>query len=229
MTRVRRTKVVSAVVSLMLVGAACAARAPQSLQRSTYSAPTALPAPQRVGGMSLDQALATRRSVRTFSARQLSASQLGQLLWAGQGITSQDGKRTAPSAGGLYPIELYAVVGNGLWHYLPVGHRVEIRAAPNLHADLQKAAFGQQAAGQAPQVIAVAVAYDRTTAKYGARGRAYVDMEAGHVAQNILLQAAALRLAAVPIGGIDQFRCATVLGLPPDETVAYLIPTGFPG
>ncbi len=176
--------------------------------------------------MSLDQALATRRSERSFTDTVLSKAQWGQLFWAGQGVTSADGKRTAPSAGGLYPVELYAVVGKQLWHYLPVGHRVEIRSLLASRDDLQVAALNQPAVGEAPQVLVVALVYGRVTAKYGARGHTYADMEAGHVAQNVLLQATALGLRAVPIGGLDPRRCASVLGLPPDETVSYVIPVG---
>ncbi len=176
--------------------------------------------------MSLDEALATRRSERSFDGTVLSKAELGQLFWAGQGITSSDGKRTAPSAGGLYPVEMYAIVGNQLWHYLPLGHRVEIRSLLGSRSDLQSAAFNQSAVGGAAQLLVIGLAYHRATAKYGARGHAYADMEAGHVAQNVLLQATALGLAAVPIGGLEPRRCAAVLGLPPDQVVSYLVPVG---
>ncbi len=223
----RRLGLAAAVLTL---AAACTARAPASVTQPSagYAPPIALPAPATAGGMSLDRALAARRSARSFRQVQLSSTQLGQLLWAAQGITSADGKRTAPSAGGLYPVEMYAVVGGQLWHYLPAGHRVQIRSLGASRSELQAAALDQPAVGEAPQVLVVALAYDRVTAKYGGRGRTYADMEAGHAAQNVLLQAVALGLAAVPIGGIDPHRCAALLGLPPDQTVAYLIPVGAP-
>ena len=93
-----------------------------------YGAPTRLPAPAQDGTVSLERAIALRRSVRTFGADPLPQEMIGQLLWAGQGITDPNGKRAAPSAGALYPIELYVVTSSQVMHYLPDGHRVETRA-----------------------------------------------------------------------------------------------------
>ncbi len=226
----KRVSRIAAGLAMVVLSTACSARAPESATNpaARYAPPITLPAPSLRGGMPLVESLATRRSERSFNATVLSEAQLGQLLWAAQGMTSRDGKRTAPSAGGLYPLEMYAVVRNQLWHYLPLGHRVEIRTVFGSRSDLQSAALNQSAVGDAPQVLVIALAYRRATAKYASRGRAYADMEAGHVAQNVLLQATALGLAAVPIGGIDPSRCAAVLGLPPDQTVSYLIPVGVP-
>lgn len=218
-----------AVAALVLVLGGCASQAPPWVRSGAarYGTPVALPAPATTGPVPLEQAIDRRRSVRSFRAEQLSLATIGQLLWAGQGVTSQDGKRTAPSAGGLYPLELYVVTPSELIHYLPAGHQVEIRPEPDIRPDLEKAAFDQGPVATAPDVMVVAAAPDRTSAKYGARADTYVDLEAGHAAQNVLLEATALGLAAVPIGGLDPARTAAVLALPPDQTVIYLIPVGL--
>jgi SagB-type dehydrogenase family enzyme len=191
-----------------------------------YGRPVALPAPVTDGAVSLERAIALRRSVREYAAEPLPLATLGQLLWAGQGVTSADGRRAAPSAGALYPLELYVVTPTQVLHYLPAGHRVEARATPDLRPDLRAAAFGQQPVAAAPQIVVVAGVAARTTRKYGARGQAYVEREAGHAAENLVLQAAALGVAAVTIGSLDPEGAARVLILPPGEQVLYLIPVG---
>jgi SagB-type dehydrogenase family enzyme len=225
----RARSLAAGVIAGAVVLGGCATPAPSWVHSAaTFGSPSVLPSPVTTGGMALDRALATRRSARSFAPTPLPTGIIGQLLWAGQGITSADGKRTAPSAGGLYPIELYVVDATRLIHYLPAGHRIEIRPEADLRPELQDAAFGQGVIGAAPQLVVVAAVYARTAAKYGARAHGYVDLEAGHVAQNILLQATALHLAAVPVGGLDGARAAQVLSLPPDQTVLYLVPIGWP-
>jgi SagB-type dehydrogenase family enzyme len=206
----------------------CARRAPSWVRErgARYGEPTALPPPSLDGTVSLEQALALRRSAREYRQDPLPIATVGQLLWAGQGVTGPGGKRTAPSAGALYPLELYVVTPSQVMHYLPAGHRVEIRAAADLRPELRTAAFGQESVGAAPVVLVVAAVEARTRHKYGPRADAFVDREAGHAAQNILLTAAALRLAAVPVGSFDTARAAVVLALPPDQHVHYLLPVG---
>ena len=187
-----------------------------------------LPKPVRSGGAPLTDALSQRRSVRDYTAEPLQLAELSQLLWATQGLTSEVGQRTAPSAGGLYPLELYAVTAD--WHgrYDPVGHRLEILGAEDLREALSRAALDQTAVAEAPVVFAIAAVYARTEAKYGGRTERYVVLEAGHAAQNLLLQATASELAAVPIGAFHDDEVQQVLGLPPDHEPLYLIPVGHP-
>ncbi len=192
-----------------------------------YGKPVALPAPATDGSMSLEQVIERRRSQRSFRPDPLSVAIIGQLLWAGQGITSADGKRTAPSAGALYPLELYLVTQTEVLHYLPEGHQVESRAATGLRSALQAAALGQEPVGAAPVIVVVAAVPGRTQARYGTRAAAFVQLEAGHAAQNILLEATARGLAAVPIGSFHQARAAAVLALPTGQAVLYLIPVGL--
>ena len=206
----------------------CARRAPAWVRerRARFGEPIALPPPPRDGGMTLQRALATRRSMRAFRPDPLPLATVVQLLWAGQGVTRADGKRTAPSAGALYPLELYAVTSSQVMHYLPAGHRVEVRATADLRAELKAAAFGQEPVAAAPVVLVIASVADRTRRKYGPRASAFVEREVGHAAQNVLLSATALDLAAVPIGSVDGARAAVSLALPPDQRVHYLVPVG---
>lgn len=195
--------------------------------QARYTREIALPRPKVAGALSLEEVIARRRSVRTFTPRPLPIGTIGQLLWAGQGITSPNGKRTAPSAGALYGLELYAVTKAQLMHYLPHGHRVEMRDTPDLRPQLGALAQGQTFIEAAPLVIVVAANPDRLSQRYGARAKAYTDIEVGHAAQNMLLQAVALRLAAVPVGAVDTTLAARRFALPPGQAVVYLLPVGF--
>jgi SagB-type dehydrogenase family enzyme len=189
----------------------------------------ALPTPLASGAMSLEEALARRRSMRDFAATPLSPGELGQLLWAAQGITSQDGRRTAPSAGALYPLELYAVTAEAVYHYEPGGHRLSVHLPGDRRPELYAAALSQAPVLEAPAVLVIAAVVERTERKYGAeRSPRYVHLEAGHAAQNILLQAVALDLGAVPVGAFYDDRVQQALGLPADHQPLYLIPVGHP-
>jgi SagB-type dehydrogenase family enzyme len=218
----------AAVCSALLLG--CAADAPESVTGRTqrFDDVTDLPAPNVTGEMSLEQALVERRSIREFGPAELTAATIGQLFWAGQGITDDRGYRTAPSAGGLYPLELYAITTTGVSRYLPDGHRVESRSDIGTRSALSDAVFGQEYVEAAPVVFAVIGVAARTEAKYGALAAGFVEREAGHAAQNMLLQATALGLAAVPVGAFDPAAVARLLALPPGHDVLYLIPVGEP-
>ena len=186
-----------------------------------------LPPPRTAGSTSLEEALARRRSVRAFSAEPLMDGEIGQLLWAAQGLTGESGRRTAPSAGALYPLELYAVTPDGLWHYLPESHALTRLSTEDLRVELRRTALDQDAVGAAPLVVVIAGVVERTAIKYGPeRAARYVQLEAGHAAQGLLLQAVALDLAAVPIGAFVDSDVARVLGLPPNEAPLYLLPVG---
>lgn len=188
---------------------------------------TGLPAPVLTGAMSLEEAIAARRSVREFENTPLTPKQVSQLCWAGQGITEPGrGYRASPSAGALFPIELYVVTADGVDHYEPRGHRLERHASGDLRQSLQGASLHQDAVGQAPACMVITAVVKRTAQKYGDRAERYCFMEAGHVAQNILLQATALQLGGVPIGAFEDKEVATVLKLPKDHRVLYLLPVG---
>ena len=175
---------------------------------------------------SLEETLAQRRSVRQYTDQPLTMEEISQLLWAAQGVTRDWGARTAPSAGALYPLEVYVATPEGLYHYLPDGHRAEMLSQEDLRRALARAGLDQSAIHDAPAVFVIAAVYARTSGKYGKRAERYVKLEAGHVGQNILLQAVALDLGGVPIGAFHDDQVQRALGLPANYEPLYLIPVG---
>ncbi len=187
-----------------------------------------LPTPSQSGEISLEEALTRRRSIREYTEEGLTSEEISQLLWAGQGIADPRGFRTAPSAGALYPLELYLATQEGAYHYLPSSHGSALVSEEDLRGGLWEAGLKQDALREAPAIIVVAAVYARTEGKYGPRAERYVKLEAGHAAQNILLQAIALGLGAVPIGAFHDEKVQEVLALPSDHKPLYLIPVGHP-
>ncbi|MFN3762948.1 MAG: SagB/ThcOx family dehydrogenase [Anaerolineae bacterium] len=189
-----------------------------------------LPTPRLDGARSLEAVIAARRSVRSFTSQELTLEEIGQLLWAAQGITGpKEYLRAAPSAGGCCPLEFYVCWKEGVWRYHPQGHRLTRHRPEDIRAQLAEAAWNQRFLAQAPAVFAISAVFPRTTRRYGERGRVrYVPMDVGHAAQNLLLQAVALGLASVPVGAFDDAAVARVLALPPDEEPLYLLPVGHP-
>ena len=186
-----------------------------------------LPRPRIKGGSSLEDNLARRRSVRSYTDQNLTIEEIGQLLWAVQGITDATwGLRSAPSAGALYPLEIFVVLPVGVYHYEPAHHQVTRTISADLRPSLQNAALGQEAIGQAPAVFIIAAVYERTAIKYGQRAARYVHLEAGHACQNLLLQATALGLAGVPIGAFYDDKVANALKFEKNITPVYLVPIG---
>ena len=182
--------------------------------------------------MSIEEALLRRRSVRDFGAASMMLEDLGQLLWAAQGLTERSGYRTAPSAGALYPLELYVLAGMvqtcppGLYRFLPQEQALERVAGGDVRAALSRAALEQAFVAEAAAVLVICAVYERTTAKYGQRGVRYVHLEAGHAAQNVYLQAVSLRLGTVAVGAFSDDHVKQVLGLPTQEEPLYLMPVG---
>lgn len=188
-----------------------------------------LPKPRLKGEVSVEEALSRRRSIRSYTDRPLTLQAISQLCWAAQGITREEtGFRTAPSAGATYPLELYVVWEKGVYRYDPRSHRLEARVAQDKRGDLAQAALGQRMVAQAPAVFVISAVYERTGRRYGRRAVRYVHMEAGHVGQNIALQAVALGLGSVPVGAFHDGDVAEVLELPKDEAPLYIIPVGEP-
>ncbi|MCX8067381.1 MAG: SagB/ThcOx family dehydrogenase [Anaerolineae bacterium] len=189
-----------------------------------------LPPPRTDGPMSLEAAIAARRSVRSFTSQDLTLEEVSQLLWALQGITGpKEHFRAAPTAGACCPLEVYVCRADGVWHYRPQGHRLERHLTEDVRARLVEAAWNQSFLAQAPVVFAISAVFSRTTRRYGERGRVrYVPMDVGHAAQNLLLQAVALGLGSVPVGAFDDAAVARVLSLPREEEPLYLLPVGHP-
>ena len=199
----------------------------------TLSAQTSkikLPDPVTRGKISLEETLSKRKSVREYTREPLNKKEISQLLWAAQGITHEGWKRTAPSAGATYPLEIYLVVNRaeglepGLYHYLPSEHTLELKKSGKFGKKLAEAALNQEMIEKAPIDIVITALYQRTTSRYGDRGRRYVYMEVGHVGQNIYLQAEALGLGTVVVGAFRDDRVKKLLGI--DEKVLYIMPVG---
>jgi SagB-type dehydrogenase family enzyme len=188
-----------------------------------------LPAPMLKGSMSLEEAIRHRRSLRQFADRPLTQEQIGQLCWAAQGITDpESGHRTAPSAGALYPIDLYVVTREGVSLYVPKGHLLRRHKPGDVREALAKAGLRQEAIQQSGACFVITAVPERSARKYAGRAERYCLLEAGHIAQNILLQATAMRLGGVPMGAVHDDAVAQVLGLAPDQRILYVVPVGHP-
>jgi len=154
------------------------------------------------------------------------------LLWAAQGITDPSVGRTAPSAGALYPLEVYVLAGtvtglaHGIYKYKPQGHELVKVADGDKRAELSRAALGQAWIRDAAAVIVFSAVYERTTQKYRERGLRYVHIEIGHAAQNVALQAVSLKLGTVPIGAFYDEEVKKVVKMGDREQPLYIMPVG---
>ena len=192
-----------------------------------------LPKPRTVSDTSIEQTLLKRRSIRDYMAEPLNLQEVSQLLWAAQAITeTKYSFRTAPSAGALYPLETYLVVGlvedlaQGAYHYIPEQHQIIKVIDGDIRRELALAALSQEWVKNGAISIIFTSIYERTTQKYGERGIRYVHMEVGHAAQNVYLQAVALDLGIVVIGAFLDDTVVKLLNLSRDEHPLYIIPVG---
>ena len=200
-----------------------------------------LPSPQTDGNISVEKAMANRRSQRRFQDREISAEQLSQILWAAYGVTEpkpnypflRGGLRTAPSAGALYPFEIYVAVGKvkdieaGVYKYVSQDHKIIRTIDKDMRDELCMAALEQNMVREAPVTVIYSAIFSRMTNKYGERGRErYVCMDLGHSAQNIYLQAEALHLGTCSIGAFIDSKISQTLQLPENEEPLYLMPVG---
>lgn len=189
-----------------------------------------LPIPDTVGAVPLETCIAKRRSIRRYKDEPLTRVQLSQLLWAGQGMTDpKRGYRAVPSAGATFPAELYTVFHEGVYHYLPREHSLEPHLDGDIRPALCKACLGQGFVRQAPLSVVIGMIPSRTTGHYGARGHAYVGYEAGHIAQNLHLQAIALGLDSVAVGAYNDNAVAEAVHLPKDTDPVYIVCIGKAG
>jgi len=191
-----------------------------------------LPVPQFDSGTSIEKSLIERRSIRQYRDKDLTMGELSQLLWAAQGVTSRRGYRTAPSAGALYPLEIYIAAGKvsdlapGIYKYEPDEHNLLKTCDGDKTINLWRAALEQSPIRNAPVVLIFCAIYERTTRKYGERGVKYVHMEVGHSAQNVCLQAISLGLGTVVIGAFNDKEVKRVLKLEADEWPLCIMPAG---
>lgn len=191
-----------------------------------------LPPPKYESNISVEQALFQRRSIRDYKDAPLTLAEVSQLLWAAQGITNQKGYRTTPSAGALYPLETYVVVGNveglttGVYKYKPDQHELINVLVGDKRSELAAAALNQPPVKDGAIDIVFSAIPERTTRKYQERGIRYVFMEVGHAAQNVYLQAVALNLGTVVIGAFTDSEVKEILNMPDNEHPLYIMPVG---
>lgn len=192
-----------------------------------------LPKPRKIGQSSLEELLLKRRSRRRYRNTTMGFDQLSQLLWAGQGINnSREGLRTAPSAGALYPLELYCITGGidkldaGIYKHQVKGHGLKTVASGDFRKQLADIALEQEWLQQANVIIIFSAVKWRTQRKYGRDSQRYILIEVGHIAQNILLQAESLGLSAAVIGAFYPAQIRRLLKLPKSETPLYILSVG---
>jgi SagB-type dehydrogenase family enzyme len=192
-----------------------------------------LPEPILDGDVSLEAVLLKRRSVREYGARLLTQADISQLLWAAQGVSGpKPYKRTAPSAGGLCPLELFVLIGEvegieiGLYRYKAGEHGLVRVNDQDLRLEVGRAAAGQTWLAEAPVVFVFAAVYERTTVKYGERGFRYVHMDAAYASENLHLQAVALQLGTVVMGAFVDDQVHQVVGMEEDERPLIIMPVG---
>jgi SagB-type dehydrogenase family enzyme len=194
-----------------------------------------LPEVRKKSEVPLEVAIQRRRSVRHYRQSALNLHQISQLLWSAQGMTER-GYRTVPSAGATYPLKIFLVAGQrgveglpeGIYHYQPETHSLALAVKGDHRNPLCSASLGQEFIQKAPLSMVIVADYSRTTRRYGDRGRRYVLMEAGHVGQNVSLQAVAMGLATVMVGAFRDEEVATVMRLSPNFEPLYVIPIGYP-
>lgn len=189
-----------------------------------------LPKPRIKSSISIEETLNKRRSVREYANAPLAMEEISQILWAAQGITDDMGKRTAPSAGALYPLEIYMAVANvegitpGLYKYLPRTHSLTLISKGDKREDISASALSQNSLKNCSVIIIFTAIYERVTIKYGERGVRYTHIEVGHSSQNVFLQAAALNLKTVVIGAFNDNKLKKTLNI--SEEPLYLMPVG---
>jgi SagB-type dehydrogenase family enzyme len=197
-----------------------------------------LPNAQTDGTVSLEKTIKVRRTIRSFTSQQLTLEQFSQLLWAAYGITEERGyKRAAASGGACYPMDLYAMVGEGgvkgmdagIYNYEPMGHSVSLILEGDLREELARASLGQMWMVTPPLSLVICAEYARITSRYGDRGVRYAMIEAGHMGQNIFLQAEALGLGAGIVGAFQDEAVIQVMGTPPSHEPLLIMPVGYKG
>jgi SagB-type dehydrogenase family enzyme len=186
-----------------------------------------LPEPDIEGTMPLESCITKRRSVRRYSGEPLTVAQISQLCWAAQGITDTlNGHRAVPSAGATFPAEIFIVTPDGIFRYLSDTHGLQTVSDDDVRPELCNACLGQGFVKQAPLSVIIGMIPKRTTGQYGARGERYVVLEAGHIAQNLHLQAIALGLDSVAVGAYKDNAVAEAVKLPEEIEPVYIVTIG---
>lgn len=193
----------------------------------------ALPAPRRKSKVSIEQALAARRSRRAFASEPVTLAEAGQLLWAAQGVTGPEGQRTAPSAGALFPLEIYLSatrvegLAPGIYLYDPEAHRLTPHVAGDRRRELAAAADQDSMRFSACALLLAAVE-ERCVARHAERTGKFIAIEAGHASENVYLQAAALELSVCVVGTFSVRDVRRVMQLPAGQEPLFFLTIGRP-
>jgi len=197
-----------------------------------FSKSIKLPKPQYDSNVSIEETLLKRRSIRSYKSEPLAIAEISQLLWSAQGVTNRKGFRTAPSAGALYPLEVYIAAGNvtdlyaGIYKYYPHRHEIVNTVKGDKRSELCRAGLGQSSIKNAPAVMVFCAVFERVTGSNGKRGIQYVHMEVGHAIQNVCLQAISLGLGSVIIGAFNDYDVKEVMNFELDEHPLLILPVG---
>ncbi|HZH13078.1 MAG TPA: SagB/ThcOx family dehydrogenase [Archangium sp.] len=198
--------------------------------------PQELPASEK----SLDEVLVGRESARRFQQGDLHLVELAKALFMGYGITRDNSDthfprpfRTIPSGGALYPLEIYVHATRvqglepGLYHYDPEDSSLDVLRVGDDSGILASSAFQPELVQDAAAILLVSAVFMRSTFKYGDRGYRFVLLEAGHLAQNVILTTREMGLAAVPLGGYVDREWDGYLGVDGlSESVVYALLLG---
>lgn len=191
-----------------------------------------LPPPRKSSQVSIEEAILKRRSIREYKREPLSLKEISQLLWAAQGITDSSGKRSAPSAGALYPLKVYVIgeienLSPAIYQYHPFHHSLIKILDKDLRKEITEAAYGQEWVEKAPVLFLFTGNYEIVAQKYGReKASRFTHMEVGHAAQNLYLQTVSLNLGTVAVGGFDVEKIKKILALPQEEEPLYIMPVG---
>lgn len=201
-----------------------------------------LPEPKFDSNFSIERTLKERRSTRSYLDAPLTLAELSQILWAAYGVTYfvedmpeflRGGLKTAPSAGALYPLDIYVVVSNvselekGVYKYKPEGHKLILIGTEDVKQKLLECAYGQTMVEEASASLVYSAIFSRTTEKYGDRGRErYVCMDLGHSAENVYLQAVSLNIGTCAIGAFDDLKLRMLINMTQQEEPLYIMPLG---
>ncbi|MDD5450498.1 MAG: SagB/ThcOx family dehydrogenase [Desulfovibrionales bacterium] len=194
-----------------------------------------LPKPSFTGRRSVEEAIKARRTIRHFKAKALNLEQLSQILWAAYGITANGLYKSVPSAGALYPLDIWVAAGKngvegleaGVYHYIPKAHRLTQVKAGEVRDDIAKASLYQNWMAEAPVIFIITGEYERCTRKYGEKGISYTYIEAGHAGQNIFLQAGVLGLGAGIVGAFNNDVIRQALGISRNYDPILIMPVGY--
>ncbi len=187
----------------------------------------ALAEPNLKSKKSLEECIYERESVRKFWDKEIEPEKLSLLLWAAQG--KKGNKRTVPSAGAVYPLEIYVILkAKGLFHYDVKNHSLISKKEGNIGRELASAAWNQDFVEQAPLILVILANFSKIIQRYSDRGVKYAIIEVGHCAQNVILEAVSLGLGSVPIGAFEDKKVKRMLELQENLDPIYIIPIGYP-